>query len=278
MMMIIVRRLTTVFTFAVVLACIGTVPVRDATAARSEMGPQQIQRLVATIAAENGTVPPALALAVAKVESSFRADAKSSAGAEGVMQIMPATAKGVFDISADKLRDPKINVRLGVSYLERLYRQYGGRWDLALSHYNGGSLKRQNGRYVAHSYTRGYVAKVMRYWRQFQRTSTAIHLARVDQKTPTARFLSTDRKMTTLRARAISDGWWERKLSWRQYLNIADRLLSREQAKSQTSRVLKPQMREGVGTRSKQVHNDTLLRFRSESSLPGDLYKTPRFM
>ena len=278
MMMIIVRRLTTVFTFAVVLACIGTVPFRDATAARSEMGPEQIQRLVATIAAENGIVPPALALAVAKVESSFRADAKSSAGAEGVMQIMPATAKGVFDISADKLRDPKINVRLGVSYLERLYRQYGGRWDLALSHYNGGSLKRQNGRYVAHSYTRGYVAKVMRYWRQFQRTSAAIHLARVDQKKPTARFLSTDRKMTTLRARAISDGWWERKLSWRQYLNIADRLLSREQAKSHTSRVLKPQMREVVGTRSKQVHNDTLLRFRSESSLPSDLYKTPRFM
>ena len=277
MMKIMMRRLTAVFTLTAVLAYFGA--VRDATAERSEMGPKQIQRLVATIAAKNGTVPPALALAVAQVESNFRADAKSPVGAQGVMQIMPATAKGVFNISADHLRDPKINVRIGVSYLERLYRQYGGRWDLALSHYNGGSLKRQNGRYVAHSYTRGYVAKVMRYWRQFQRTSTAIYLARVDQKTPTIRFLPTGGKMTTQQARAISNGWWERKLSWRQYLNIADRLLSRELTKSPTSRVRKPQMREVVGTQSKEVlHNDALLRFHSESSLPGDLYKTPRFM
>ena len=245
------------------------------------MGPKANSKVSRNDSGEkNGTVPPALALAVAQVESNFRADAKSPVGAQGVMQIMPATAKGVFNISADHLRDPKINVRIGVSYLERLYRQYGGRWDLALSHYNGGSLKRQNGRYVAHSYTRGYVAKVMRYWRQFQRTSTAIYLARVDQKAPTIRFLPTGSKMTSQQASgAISNGWWERKLSWRQYLNIADRLLSRELTKSPTSRVLKPQMREVVGTQSTEVlHNDAPLRFHSESSLPGDLYKTPRFM
>ena len=276
MMTTIVHKLNAIFILALVLACSGF--VSDAMAERSDLGTKKVQRLVATIATKNGTVPPALALAVAKVESSFRANAISPVGAKGVMQIMPATAEGVFDISADKLSDPEINIRIGVSYLERLYRRYGGRWDLALSHYNGGSLKRKNGKYISHSYTRDYVAKVMRYWRQFQRTSAAVHLARIDQKTHSVRFLPSDRKLARLQVRASSNAWWDKKLGWRQYLNIADRLLDRKHLKSRDSRVLKPQ-RHGVGgIQRKHRKHDMLLRFRSERSSRGPLHNARRFM
>jgi soluble lytic murein transglycosylase-like protein len=91
--------------------------------------------------ARNSIVPPALALAVAKIESDFQDRVLSHKGARGVMQIMPATARGEFGVDADELWDPRLNVQLGIDFLERLHAQYGGRWELALSHYNGGTLK-----------------------------------------------------------------------------------------------------------------------------------------
>lgn len=107
-------------------------------------------------------VPPGLALAVGHVESFFRADVTSSAGARGVMQIMPATAQGEFGVSADRLFNAALNVDLGVRFLRQLYDTYG-RWDIALSHYNGGSRVRlPNGRLQIIPATRDYVRKVMR--------------------------------------------------------------------------------------------------------------------
>lgn len=97
--------------------------------------------MVVEEAHRNGTVPPSLALAVAKVESGFDEGAESSFGARGVMQIMPKTAKDEFQVSADRLWDPRLNIQVGIAYLEQLYHQYGQRWNLALSHYNGGTLK-----------------------------------------------------------------------------------------------------------------------------------------
>ncbi|MFK7866471.1 MAG: lytic transglycosylase domain-containing protein [Alphaproteobacteria bacterium] len=121
----------------------------------------EIQAIIVQEANQNKVVPPALALGVAQIESNFNPKALSSAGARGVMQIMPATARGEFNVSADVLYDPLTNIRIGILYLERLYRQYNQNWEHALSHYNGGTLKRKNGRHVAHSYTAGYVQKVM---------------------------------------------------------------------------------------------------------------------
>ena len=119
--------------------------------------------------AQRSTVPPALALAVAKVESDFQERVRSHKGARGVMQIMPATARGEFGVDADELWDPRLNVQLGIDFLERLYAQYGGEWELALSHYNGGTLKGGKGSYAKpHSYTRKYVADVMRWWQRYQ--------------------------------------------------------------------------------------------------------------
>ena len=127
----------------------------------------QVKEMIVHASIENGTVPASLALAVAKVESDFQYDVESSAGARGVMQIMPSTARGEFDLHKDELWDAETNIRTGVTFLSDLYYAYGQDWELALSHYNGGSLKKKNGLYVPHSYTRGYVEKVMKYWHQF---------------------------------------------------------------------------------------------------------------
>lgn len=124
----------------------------------------EIKRIVIEEAL-NSRVPPALALAVAKIESDFQDNALSTAGARGVMQIMPKTARDEFGVGKDELWKARLNVQLGIDYLERLFDQYGGRWDLALSHYNGGTLKGGKGANAKpHGYTRKYVADVLK-WR-----------------------------------------------------------------------------------------------------------------
>jgi hypothetical protein len=119
--------------------------------------------------AELTKVPPALALAVAKVESDFRDDALGSHGERGVMQIMPSTARGEFGVAAGRLWDGRLNINLGIRYLEKLYNQYGRRWNLALSHYNGGTLKGRGANAVPHSYNRKYVTDVLGWRNTFER-------------------------------------------------------------------------------------------------------------
>ena len=113
--------------------------------------------------ARNSIVPPELALAVAKVESDFNPRALSSAGARGGMQIMPKTAKDVFGVEKTELWDARLNIQLGIDYLAQLYQQYGHRWSLALSHYNGGTLKGRGRFAKPHFYTRKYVSSVMNW-------------------------------------------------------------------------------------------------------------------
>lgn len=132
----------------------------------------EVTQLIADEAAKNGHVPLPMALAVAKVESDMREDALSTAGARGVMQIMPATAMSEFGVPAAALGEPRLNVRLGIAYLERLHNRYGGDWELALSHYNGGSLPATAGHYVAHDYTRQYVADVMKWSEVYRNDAT----------------------------------------------------------------------------------------------------------
>ncbi len=113
------------------------------------------------------TVPPSLALAVAKVESDFQVRALSSKGARGVMQIMPATAEGEFGVAADELWNARLNVQLGIDFLARLVKRYGGRWDLALSHYNSGRVMGTGVRAAPLPATRKYVDSVLRWQRRY---------------------------------------------------------------------------------------------------------------
>jgi soluble lytic murein transglycosylase-like protein len=121
--------------------------------------PAQVKALVVEEAVRMN-VSPSLALAVAHAESNFNARAESHAGARGVMQIMPATAKGEYGIHPRLLWNPRVNVRLGLHFLKRLIRRYRGRVDLALSYYNGGSAvgRYPNARVIPA--TRRYVRRV----------------------------------------------------------------------------------------------------------------------
>lgn len=107
-------------------------------------------------------VSPALALAVIAVESSGRPRAVSSAGATGLMQLIPATAErfGVTDAT-----DPAQNIRGGVAYLQWLLDEFDGDIVLALAGYNAGEgAVRRNGGVPPFAETRDYVPRVLAAW------------------------------------------------------------------------------------------------------------------
>ena len=78
-----------------------------------------------------------------ETESHFNSRAKSSAGAVGIMQIMPDTAKwialsiGIADFDTDDLYDPNVNIRFGVWYLSYLYSVFAESWQVFAA-YNAG--------------------------------------------------------------------------------------------------------------------------------------------
>lgn len=96
-------------------------------------GLSDTQNMIIRIAREEG-VDPALALAVAGAESGFNAGAVSPAGAIGLMQLMPGTAKG---LGVDPFV-PEQNVRGGLRYLRNNMKRYGNSLNLALAGYNAG--------------------------------------------------------------------------------------------------------------------------------------------
>lgn len=87
---------------------------------------------------------PLLAAAIIKMESTFKADARSPVGARGLMQIMPLTgphASKLADSSWSgvwKLTDPQYNLRLGISYFKYVLKLFRGNTELALIAYNWG--------------------------------------------------------------------------------------------------------------------------------------------
>ena len=150
---------------AVILICLASIALSGCARAAigrpdSTPGKAAVKRIVLDEAGNMG-VPPALALAVAHAESGFDPNALSHKGARGVMQIMPATAKGEYGIHPDALWDARLNVRVGLHFLNRLIRRYRGRTDLALSYYNGGSRvgRWPNARIIPA--TRPYVDRVL---------------------------------------------------------------------------------------------------------------------
>jgi hypothetical protein len=139
-----------------------------------------VRRLVVE-EAMNSHVPPSLAMAVAKVESDFQPKALSHAGARGVMQIMPGTAMGEYGISAEELWDARLNVQLGINFLESLILRYDGRWDLALSHYNGGSVLHTRNSMEPLPATRKYVETVLKWQQRYAEQATVWAMAELPE-------------------------------------------------------------------------------------------------
>ncbi len=100
--------------------------------------PKKYEDLVLKYAKENN-LSPYLVFAVIKTESGFDCDAVSSAGAVGLMQIMPSTAKWLTG-NNENLKDPNTNIKIGCLYLSYLQTKF---LDLSsiLAAYNAGPNK-----------------------------------------------------------------------------------------------------------------------------------------
>lgn len=111
-------------------------------------------------------IPEALVRAVIKVESDYDPRAISTAGARGLMQLMPETAErlGVRDI-----HDPRENIFGGVRYLRLLANMFNGDLDYTIAGYNAGeNAVIQHGGIPPYAQTRDYVVKVNKFYRRYR--------------------------------------------------------------------------------------------------------------
>lgn len=119
-------------------------------------------------AAAGHGVDPALIAAIIKAESNFHPKARSHAGAQGLMQVMPFNAKG-----AD-LMDPEQNIRRGVEIIASHLKKYDGDLNLALAAYNAGpgavakDLAKGGDGIPDYPETQAYVKKVQQYYEAYK--------------------------------------------------------------------------------------------------------------
>lgn len=139
---------------------------------------KQVRGTLQQEAARHG-VDVNLVKAITATESGFNPRAVSPAGAVGLMQIMPATARflGLRDDGKqsveEKLSDSATNARLGVRYLQQLLRQFNGRLDLAVAAYNAGpGAVRKRMAIPPYAETQGYVRTVLAIYETLQPGAT----------------------------------------------------------------------------------------------------------
>jgi len=108
----------------------------------------------------------ALIKAVIKVESDYNPKAVSSRGAQGMMQLIPETAR-LMDVG-DPF-NPEENIRGGSRYLRKMLDEFGGNLELALAAYNAGpGSVRRHGGVPPFAETRQYIKRVKKYLRDYR--------------------------------------------------------------------------------------------------------------
>jgi soluble lytic murein transglycosylase len=135
---------------------------------RPYISPQQRSLILRTIekSAEKFNLEPALVKAIVKAESDFNPMAISSAGAMGLMQLMPSTASRW---SVNNPLDPVENIWGGVRYLKHLLDLFEGHLPLALAAYHAGEERVQQHQNIPPiPATQEYVHRVLKYYKKYQ--------------------------------------------------------------------------------------------------------------
>lgn len=170
------RRLGALVALVVVLVGIGLyVVMTEPEFVQRVRYPLRYEQIV-TAHARNYDLDPALLAAVIYTESKFDPGARSAAGAMGLMQLLPDTARGIalrtggakFVVS--DLNVPELNIRYGSWYLRHLLDRYGDeRTALAAYHAGQGNVDawRRRGVTIQFPETRSYVDKVERVKRVY---------------------------------------------------------------------------------------------------------------
>ncbi len=118
-------------------------------------------------AARKYLLPDSLVHAVVTAESAYDPNALSSAGALGLMQLMPATAQR-FGVTNRK--NPRANVFAGTKYLKELLGMFNNDVRLAVAAYNAGenAVIKYDNQIPPYPETQNYVRKVLKYYRQYR--------------------------------------------------------------------------------------------------------------
>jgi len=121
------------------------------------------------LSANTHAVDPALVRALIHAESHFNPNAKSRVGAQGLMQLMPATAK---ELGVNNVFNPQQNIQGGVRYLAQLLNTFNGDITLATAAYNAGpnAVKKYKG-VPPYNETKVYVERVGILYRRYQHAS-----------------------------------------------------------------------------------------------------------
>jgi soluble lytic murein transglycosylase-like protein len=127
---------------------------------------QQVSEAVASASAQT-SIDPALIHAVIRVESNYNTRAVSRRGAQGLMQLMPSTARR-FNVTNPY--DPAQNVLAGAQYLRELHTLFNGNMPLILAAYNAGpkAVSKNHMRIPPFMETRLYVPKVLDAYRRIR--------------------------------------------------------------------------------------------------------------
>ena len=156
------------------VAVITTLTVQSSSAGISE---DVIKETIVKHSIEMG-VDPALALSIAKKESGFKHELRSSHGAVGVFQLLPSTANRI-GYNPYYLNE---NIKAGLTYYKMMYKMFGST-ELALAAYNAGpgNVKRYGGQIPPYSETKRFVHVIMQDYQSLKKNPDPI-IAKYTQK------------------------------------------------------------------------------------------------